>query len=484
MRLTELNRPKPTTVAATLVLVAAAMLAGRGDAADPFARTVALESGGVAAPVTDRALRAPELPAVSVGEAKVKHDKGTPELASSAYSDLDIPDTALAAYQRAAVVMEQVDESCSLSWTLLAAIGRVESDHGRYAGSQLLSDGTSSPEIRGVPLDGRGPVAKIPDTDGGRLDRDTLWDRAVGPMQFLPSTWSVVGVDADSDGVRSPHDIDDASLATGVFLCSAPGSLDTRAGLRTAILRYNPSSSYVASVLAVERAYRAGDFDTPVEVAQADSLEILTIRTDESPAAKAAGGDLSKPGTHRTAGAAATARHHADPSDGPHTPGAKPSATPDPGADGTPSADPSPSGTPDPSPSGTPDPSPSGTPDPSPSGTPDPSPSGTPDPSPSGTPDPSPSGTPDPSPSSEPIQLTGVLSACGDGYWCLGESLRAVGDASVLASGASADFDGDGSVETNGEELSGLVGTEPLVFVVPDTSPAVVVSINGAGYGF
>ena len=262
MRLTELNRPRPTTVAATLVLVVAAMLAGRGDAADPFAGTVSLESG-VGAPVTDRALRAPDLPAVSVGEAKVKHDKGTPKLASSAYSELDIPDTALAAYQRAAVVMEQVDESCGLSWTLLAAIGRVESDHGRYAGSQLLTDGTSSPEIRGVPLDGRGPVAKIPDTDGGRLDRDTLWDRAVGPMQFLPSTWSVVGVDADSDGVRSPHDIDDAALATAVFLCSAPGSLDTRTGLRTAILRYNPSSSYVASVLAVERSYRAGDFDTP-----------------------------------------------------------------------------------------------------------------------------------------------------------------------------------------------------------------------------
>ena len=265
MRLTELNRPRPTTVAATLVLVVAAMLAGRGDAADPFAGTVSLESG-VGAPITDRALRVPDLPAISVGEAKVKHDKGTPELASSAYSELDIPDTALAAYQRAAVVMEQVDESCGLSWTLLAAIGRVESDHGRYAGSQLLTDGTSSPEIRGVPLDGRGPVAKIPDTDGGRLDRDTLWDRAVGPMQFLPSTWSVVGVDADSDGVRSPHDIDDAALATGVFLCSAPGSLDTSTGLRTAILRYNPSSSYVASVLAVERSYRAGDFDTPGEV--------------------------------------------------------------------------------------------------------------------------------------------------------------------------------------------------------------------------
>jgi hypothetical protein len=37
-------------------------------------------------------------------------------------------------------------------------------------------------------------------------------------------------------------------------------------------------------------------------------------------------------------------------------------------------------------------------------------------------------------------------------------------------------------VETNGEELNGLAGTQPVVFVVPDTSPAVVVSINGYGF--
>ena len=38
------------------------------------------------------------------------------------------------------------------------------------------------------------------DTDGGELDKDTVYDRAVGPMQFIPSTWAVVKVDADGDG--------------------------------------------------------------------------------------------------------------------------------------------------------------------------------------------------------------------------------------------------------------------------------------------
>jgi membrane-bound lytic murein transglycosylase B len=42
-------------------------------------------------------------------------------------------------------------------------------------------------------------VQAIVDTEQGRYDRDTRWDRAVGPMQFLPSTWRTWGVDGDSD---------------------------------------------------------------------------------------------------------------------------------------------------------------------------------------------------------------------------------------------------------------------------------------------
>ena len=66
------------------------------------------------------------------------------------------------------------------------------------------------------------------DTDAGQYDNDTRFDRAVGPMQFIPSTWSVVGVDGDSDGTRNPQDIDDAALATAVYLCSGDDDLSPR----------------------------------------------------------------------------------------------------------------------------------------------------------------------------------------------------------------------------------------------------------------
>ena len=79
-------------------------------------------------------------------------------------------------------------------------------------------------------------------------------------MQFIPSTWSVVGVDADGDGVRNPQDIDDAALGTAVYLCSGSDDLGTDAGRRAAVFRYNHSQSYVDLVLAIMDAYLQGDF--------------------------------------------------------------------------------------------------------------------------------------------------------------------------------------------------------------------------------
>ena len=89
--------------------------------------------------------------------------------------------------------MATADPDCEISWTLLAAIGRVESNHGRFGGAQLGSDGVSRPEIRGPQLDGAGPFAAIPDSDNGVLDRDKVWDRAVGQMQFLPADLALGG---------------------------------------------------------------------------------------------------------------------------------------------------------------------------------------------------------------------------------------------------------------------------------------------------
>jgi hypothetical protein len=174
----------------------------------------------------------------------------------------DIPLTALLAYQRAAGILSAVEPSCGLSWTLLAAIGRVESDHGRYGGATLGADGVPRPQVVGVALDGGGPVAKIHDTDNGSLDGDRTWDRAVGPMQFLPTTWEMVGVDGDGDGVRSIDDIDDAALAAAIYLCAGPEhDLREPKSMDSALHRYNDSDSYVALVLAYEKRYRTGDFD-------------------------------------------------------------------------------------------------------------------------------------------------------------------------------------------------------------------------------
>jgi membrane-bound lytic murein transglycosylase B len=171
-----------------------------------------------------------------------------------------IPSAALAAYQRAQTVINAADPGCHLDWQLLAAIGRVESNHGRADGNTLDDNGLAKPGIYGVALNGSNSTTEIVDTDAGAFDNDAAYDRAVGPMQFIPSTWSVVGVDADGDGVRNPQDIDDAALGTAVYLCSGSDDLGTDAGRHAAVYRYNHSQSYVDMVLQIREAYLQGDF--------------------------------------------------------------------------------------------------------------------------------------------------------------------------------------------------------------------------------
>jgi membrane-bound lytic murein transglycosylase B len=171
-----------------------------------------------------------------------------------------IPSVALAAYQRAETVINSADKSCNLPWQLVAAIGRVESDHGRYGGNVLDEDGVATPGIYGIALDGTNGTQRITDTDAGQYDNDTEFDRAVGPMQFIPSTWSVVGVDGDNDGKRNPQDIADAALAAAVYLCSGNEDLSSAAGQQKAVFRYNHSNSYVDLVLSIMESYMKGEF--------------------------------------------------------------------------------------------------------------------------------------------------------------------------------------------------------------------------------
>ncbi|HVW45342.1 MAG TPA: lytic murein transglycosylase [Amycolatopsis sp.] len=169
---------------------------------------------------------------------------------------LGIPGTALRAYHHAADLMATEQPNCHIDWALIASIGRIESNHAR--GGYVDKNGTTLEPILGPELNGAAGVAAIPDTDGGRLDHDTIWDRAVGPTQFIPSTWNFYGADGNGDGTADPDNIYDATHATGRYLCSGGLDLADPAQLRAAIYRYNNSDVYVDTVILWAEAYRNG----------------------------------------------------------------------------------------------------------------------------------------------------------------------------------------------------------------------------------
>jgi membrane-bound lytic murein transglycosylase B len=171
---------------------------------------------------------------------------------------LGIPATALEAYAYAARVAEVENPKCHLAWTTLAGIGMVESHHGTYRGATIAPNGDVRPPIRGVRLDGSLGNMAIPDTDGGKLDGDPLMDRAMGPMQFIPQTWKLYGVDANNDGVVSPDNIDDAALSAAGYLCFRGKDLAKPRGWMDALRAYNLSDQYARTVRDWATAYAAG----------------------------------------------------------------------------------------------------------------------------------------------------------------------------------------------------------------------------------
>ncbi|MCC3769112.1 lytic transglycosylase [Streptomyces sp. UNOC14_S4] len=171
-----------------------------------------------------------------------------------------IPATALAAYQHAAGLAKDRYPHCHIPWQLIAGIGKVESEHA--SGYGLRTDGSTQKPVIGPALTG-GTFELVKDTDGGKWDGDTVYDHAVGPLQFLPSTWESYGADGRGLGIKDPHNIFDAAAGTARYLCSGDKNLNNPADLDTALLSYNNSRAYANTVKAWMRTYQNGKADPP-----------------------------------------------------------------------------------------------------------------------------------------------------------------------------------------------------------------------------
>ncbi|WP_053412599.1 lytic transglycosylase domain-containing protein [Corynebacterium lactis] len=165
----------------------------------------------------------------------------------------EVSEDALRAYGNAYVIAAESYPECHLEWNTLAGIGQIETRHGTYSGnwlqpSRIDPDGVVRPPIIGPSLNGTGAFAEVRDTDGGALDGDSEYDRAVGPMQFIPETWARFATDASGDGVADPNNIDDAAATTARMMCSGGRDLSTPEGWASAVRSYNQSEQYLRDV--------------------------------------------------------------------------------------------------------------------------------------------------------------------------------------------------------------------------------------------
>ena len=179
-----------------------------------------------------------------------------PARARADVAGLGVPMVVLDAYFRAERQMAAERPSCGIEWETLAGIGRIESRHGTFGARGVTQSGQTVGRVIGIPLDGENETLEILDTDGGALDGDGEFDRAVGPMQFIPTTWQRFARDGDGNGTADPHNLYDAALAAAEYLCRGRANLQTRGPLAGAILSYNNSNAYVSSVLRWRGTYQ------------------------------------------------------------------------------------------------------------------------------------------------------------------------------------------------------------------------------------
>lgn len=224
----------------------------RDAAVTPLAATV------TTAPAPDRS-SGPSVVAVARPPSNIHVAAGSisaPPPAAVVYAPgtMQIPTLALSAYRNAEQKMAAGDPNCGISWNLLAGIGRIESMHAN--GGATDTRGTALQPIFGPTLDGSLPGNEV--IVQSRTPERVVYARAMGPMQFLPGTWSRYAADGDGDGRADPQNLFDSTLAAARYLCSGGLDLRDQQQVLSAILRYNNSMPYARNVLGWAAAYATG----------------------------------------------------------------------------------------------------------------------------------------------------------------------------------------------------------------------------------
>ncbi|MBP1160009.1 hypothetical protein ABIC28_002515 [Rhodococcus sp. PvR044] len=252
------------SVVALAGLVPAGLVVGTTASASPsLPFTVAADSAPIAdvpaAPQPEAEPAAVATPAAEAAPVLAPAPEPAPAPAPAPLPEgpLGIPGVNFAAYQSAEKLLAKDLPGCGISWMQIAGIGMVESHHAN--GGKAHDNGDVFEPVIGLPLNGSLPgQAVIMDTDGGALDGDTVYDRAVGPTQFIPTTWAQFGADGNGDGKIDPQNLFDSAAATGKYLCDRGTNMRDIGSATMAIHRYNNSMAYVANVTAWALAYSTG----------------------------------------------------------------------------------------------------------------------------------------------------------------------------------------------------------------------------------
>lgn len=278
-----------------------------------------------------------------------------PPLSQLPPGPLGVPGAAMAGYQAAADRLGNEQPGCHMDWTLIAGIGQVETNHGY---GRFDDAGNTIEPIYGPRLDGAIPgTATIRDTDGGEIDGDKEFDRAVGPVQFIPSTWRLMGKDGNGDGTADPNNIFDSAYSTAAYLCAGGGDMNVPEQRAAAIKTYNNSDAYVQNVVAWAQGYATGVEPRP------EDLPEIHPPVPPTP-------EHCPEGTEGEPTGPESIENEGTPEEKITVPGCKPVEPPH--ADAPPAEDAPPAPSPDPAPAPAPAPDPASAPAPAPAAEPQP----------------------------------------------------------------------------------------------------------------